>query len=249
MEGDRHDIHPAARRERAGLQTRSDRWSMGVGFAQRQRGERPRIALLVRGPARVADGPQRQSVRWGQIAGAVAVLGADDPEQFAGARCGHGRRRPASPRWTAPSGGRTTMPRSRTGGGRRHRRASVASVTRRTRLATSPSLRFGRRQNAAKSCSPISASHARTMTGSVQRFIDVPRRIGGERIGCRAVVDQVAVAASGGREPGVERRVDDLGATPDGDRGRTELVERAGAARRDRRRRPAHRTCTTWARA
>ena len=49
-----------------------------------------------------------------------------------------------------------------------------ASVTRRTSDASRPSLCFGRRQNAEKSCSPSSASQPRDKREQVQRLLDVP---------------------------------------------------------------------------
>ena len=225
VEGDRHGFHPRVQAAgSAALVETGGVW--GPGSRQRQRGG-PAVPVLVRSPARVADRPEREAVGRGQVAGLVAVERADDPEELAGPLLAPAdvdqRARPRR----APSGGRTTRPRSRSAAGRRRRRATTASVTRRTRLACSPSRRLGRRQNAAKSWSPMNASQPRTIAGSSSGSSTCQAESGRERVGRRAVVDQVPVAAGGGREPGVEAVVDHLGA-PHGDGRRAQLVDATG---------------------
>ena len=85
---------------------------------------------------------------------------------------------------------------------------------------------LGRRQNALKSCSPISGSHARREQLEVERGRDVPGRRGQERVGHGPVQHRVAVGAAGGREPGVEVGRGGADLAHD-DRGTAQLHQRA----------------------
>ena len=76
------------------------------------------------GPARVADGQERQAARRGQVAGPGPSARPHDAREVAGPLLPGAPPRPSSRPRCAPSGGRTTRPRCRRPARRRRRRSS-----------------------------------------------------------------------------------------------------------------------------
>ena len=112
------------------------------------------------GPLRVGDLPQAQAVGRSRLAGRGPGPGSHDGGHFPGLAPARARPRPGCRRWSAPSAGRTTTPRSRSAASRPPGRPSGRRAP---PAPARPPATGGRRQNDEKSCSPYSGSQASRM--------------------------------------------------------------------------------------
>ena len=173
-------------------------WSYGLHGIVTTRGRSAPGAPEVVG---IADGDKAEPLRRGGLRRAGAVAAAQQGHDVARTDPPRPRPRRARRRPSAPSGGRTPSPRSRSAAGPRPHPSSRASSTRRV---SGPDGRSGgRRQKAAKSCSPTSGSVAEAQHGEVDGPPDVPDVAAAQRV---APADLEVVAVPARRAPSAGRR-------------------------------------------
>ena len=183
---------------------------------------------------RVAHAPQAQARAAGPpAAGRARSAPRRMPVDLAGVAPARAPRRPACPRWSAPSGGRRRRPRSRSAA-RRRRRVGLPAGRRHPAHAATPAAAprrtLGARQNDEKSCSPMSGSQARRRPRRSSGWATCQVVAARNGSGTGPVQHRVAVAPRAGPRSGRRSRRAPTCGVAHHDRGPAQAVDASAAS-------------------